>query len=207
MKNLKMKKGNSAAFHLSTQTVKLYLHNPLPIIFSILKYESGIRDDEERSSSGVDGSTSSHEPECSLAVVFFNHDMLLLIFGAKLKGDCEKMRSSPPQRSCQWTPRPSFCYVELEVGFVLKVKNLCAIIGIELQSCVLCASIGSDLNGGVAGVIEELHHGDAGTRKMDAWGTLQGQSKRPSCSEAGNHFFPSLYEMATSKPINHQSHP
>ncbi|RXI00327.1 hypothetical protein DVH24_037875, partial [Malus domestica] len=46
---------NSAAFHLSTQTVKLYLHNPLPIIFSILKYESGIRDDEERSSSGVDG--------------------------------------------------------------------------------------------------------------------------------------------------------
>ncbi|KAM1456962.1 hypothetical protein ACFX2I_034199 [Malus domestica] len=187
MKNLKMKKGNSAAFHLSTQTVKLYLHNPLPIIFSILKYESGIRDDEERSSSGVDGSTSSHEPE--------------------LKGDCEKMRSSPPQRSCQWTPRPSFCYVELEVGFVLKVKNLCAIIGIELQSCVLCASIGSDLNGGVAGVIEELHHGDAGTRKMDAWGTLQGQSKRPSCSEAGNHFFPSLYEMATSKPINHQSHP
>ncbi|RXH73824.1 hypothetical protein DVH24_016646 [Malus domestica] len=61
---------NSIAFHLSPHTVKLYLHNPLPIIFPILKskkhmilfgfclfcmYESGVRDNEERSSSGVDG--------------------------------------------------------------------------------------------------------------------------------------------------------
>ncbi|RXI00217.1 hypothetical protein DVH24_037765 [Malus domestica] len=98
---------------------------------------------------------------CSSAAVFFNHDMLLLIFGAKLKGDCEKLRSGPPQRSRQWTPCPNFGYVELEVGFVLKVENLCAIIGIEFQSW-------SDLNGGVAAVIGELDHGDAGTRKMDA---------------------------------------
>ncbi|RXH83050.1 hypothetical protein DVH24_003548 [Malus domestica] len=110
-------------------------------------------------------SASSHEPECSSAAVFFNHDMLLLIFGAKLKGDCEKLRSGPPQRSCQWTPSPSFCYVELEVGFVLKVKNLW-----------------SDLNGGVAAVIGEIDHGDAGTRKMGASGTWRGHSKRPSCS-------------------------
>ncbi|KAM1203917.1 hypothetical protein ACFX2J_019673 [Malus domestica] len=125
-------------------------------------------------------SASSHELKCSSAAMFFNHDMLLLIFGAKLKGDCEKLCSGLPQRSCQWTPRPCFCYVELEVGFVLKVKNLCAIIGVELQR--------SDLNGGVDVVIGELDHGDAGTRKMDAWGSWQGHSKRPSCSEAGNHF-------------------
>ncbi|TQE03192.1 hypothetical protein C1H46_011195 [Malus baccata] len=42
---------------------------------------------------------------------------------------------------------------------------------------VAVASMGSDLNGGVAAVIGELDHDDAGTRKMDAWGTWRGHSK------------------------------
>ncbi|XP_018506178.2 IN2-2 protein-like [Pyrus x bretschneideri] len=87
---------------------------------------------------------------------------------------------------------------ELGIGIVAYCplgRGFLSLYKFEQQSTNLCVLhfsqfriTGSDLNGGVAAIIGELDHGDASTRKMDAWGTWRGHSKQPS-SEASNHFF------------------
>ncbi|CAN6675765.1 unnamed protein product [Malus baccata var. baccata] len=115
----------------------------------------------------------------------------------------EQLNPSSSTSNCGSAPPALLLHTSLSLKEI--VKYCAQVLPNEAVNGLLAQ--GSDLNGGVAAVIGEIDHGDASTRKMDAWGTWRVHSKRPSCSEAGNHFFPSLYAMATSKSINHQSHP